>query len=161
SDEGVTRSWLYPLSTWASGSRWRGVLMFSSWIRVAFSLGAATSLLLSPTPVLAQPEEVVPPKLLQHVDAPYPASQGGDHIETSVVVFVTVDTDGSVRDAQVVESSGPDFDQSALETAKTWRFIPATRGGKPIRARIRLAFHFAPHPPAEPPPAPPPKEAPG
>jgi iron complex outermembrane receptor protein len=118
-------------------------------------------LLLLSTPVaLAQPEDVVPPKLLQHVDAPYPASKLGEHIETNVVVFVTVDTDGSVSDAQVVESGGPAFDEAALETVRTWRFSPATRGGKPIRARIRLAFHFAPHPSTQPAPSPPPQPAP-
>lgn len=136
--------------------------MFPCWTRVLPPLAAAAFLLLSAPFALAQTEGVVPPKLLQHVDAPYPASKLGEHIETNVVVFVTVETDGSVSDAQVVESGGPAFDEAALDTARTWRFSPAQRGGKPVRARIRIAFHFAPPaPPSPPPPLDQPTPAPG
>src|SRR6185295_10921920 len=49
---------------------------------------------------------------------------------------------------------------------KQWRFTPALKAGNPVRARIRVPFHFAPEahkaPPPEPPkePSPPPANAP-
>ena len=92
--------------------------MRSFLIRVVPRLGAAVWLCLS-TAAFAQPEGVVPPKLLEHIDAPYPASKLREHVETNVVIFVTVGTDGSVSDVEVIESGGPDFDRAALETVKS------------------------------------------
>ena len=94
----------------------------------------------------APPSAVVPPQVLDHVDAVYPPSQLARNIETNVVVFVTVERDGSVSDASVAESGGEEFDAAALAAVKQWRFVAATRDGQPIRARIRVPFHFSPGP---------------
>ncbi|MFT3766793.1 MAG: TonB family protein [Minicystis sp.] len=120
--------------------------------RVIPTLGAALWLLSATA--AAQPAGVVPPKLLEHAEAPYPPSKLTEHVEADVGLIVTVNQDGSVSDPQVAESGGEAFDQAALETVRAWRFSPATQDGKPIRARIRVRFHFAPphEEPAQPPP---------
>jgi TonB family protein len=119
------------------------------------TLGVAVLGLLSSLPALAQAPGVVPPRLLEHAEAPYPPAKLGEHVEADVGLVVTVNRDGSVGDAQVAESGGADFDNAALETVRRWRYTPATAGDRPVRARIRVRFHFSPpHP--EPPPAPPP-----
>lgn len=123
-------------------------------------LGAIACLLLSGV-ARAQTEGLVPPKLLEHVDAPYPPSKVEEHEESDVTLLVTVGTDGAVTDPQVAESGGAAFDEAALTTVRTWRFVPAMQNGKPIRARIRVRFHFAPPAPpsvAPTPPAPVPGE---
>jgi TonB family protein len=87
---------------------------------------------------------VVSPQLLDHVDAVYPPSQLAKGIETTVTLFVLVERDGSVGEVTVAESGGADFDAAALAAVRIWRFAPATRDGVPVRARIRIPFHFAP-----------------
>src|SRR5262245_19336686 len=83
-----------------------------------FRAGAASALLLLSTPVLAQQDEIVSPKLLEHQEAPYPASKVGEHVEADVILFITVNKDGSVEDPQVAESGGAEFDQAAIETVR-------------------------------------------
>lgn len=131
-------------------------------IRFLGSLGAALWLCFSPSPASAQTEGVVPPKLLEHTDAPYPPSKLADHVEADVGLVVTVETDGTVSRPEVKESGGPLFDEAALATVKTWKFTPATQGSKPVRARISVRFHFKPpeHPDHAPAPAPAPSPAP-
>lgn len=124
-------------------------------LRRVFSILGAAVWLVSAT-ATAQPQGVVPPKLLEHAEAPYPQSKLTEHVEADVGLIVTVNKDGSVSDAEVAESGGEAFDQAALETVRTWRFSPATQDGKAVRARIRVRFHFAPpHEEPKPPPPPP------
>jgi len=91
--------------------------------------------------------DVVAPKVLDSPAAIYPA---GATQAASVVTLVTVDAQGQVTGAEVVESGGPAFDAAAVEAVKRWRFQPALRDGMPIPARIRIPFRFELPPPAPP-----------
>lgn len=104
---------------------------------------------------LAQPDaqNVVPPAVLTHVDAQYPASALKQRKHGDVTVAVTVDVDGHVSKVEVLESGGADLDEAAVVAARQWTFSPATRAGRPVASRIRVPFHFAP-------PAPPPEVVP-
>ncbi len=73
------------------------------------------------------------------------------------MLAVTVESDGAVREAVVEEGNEP-FASAAVAAARTWRFEPATRDGRPITAKIRVEVLFrppeidnAPAPEAEPP----------
>jgi len=92
------------------------------------------------------------PTVVEHVDAVYPQDKLPQAIDTTVEVLVTVERDGSVGDVKIAVSGGDAFDSAALTAVRRWRFTPATRAGVPIRARIRVPFHFAPdaHPPVVP-----------
>ncbi|HEY2511168.1 MAG TPA: energy transducer TonB, partial [Polyangiaceae bacterium] len=92
----------------------------------------------------------VPPVVLQHVDAVYPASALTERKHADVMVAATVDADGHVSKVEILESGGADLDEAAEVAVRQWLFSPATRGGKPIASRIKIPFHFAP-------PAPPPE----
>lgn len=120
----------------------------TSWfcLSLALSLGLAVARPAVAQPVAAQPAAVTPPQILEHVDPVYPPSKLEASIDTTVTLFVTVEKDGSVSDVEVAESGGAEFDEAAMAAARRWRFTPATRGGTPIRARIRVPFHFAPGP---------------
>lgn len=96
------------------------------------------------------PRNVTPPQVIDHVDAIYPAAELARGVDTNVIVTVTVERDGTVSDAQITTSGGAAFDASALAAVKRWRFAPATKDGKPVRARIRVPFHFSPGPHAPP-----------
>ena len=110
-------------------------------------------------PAPAQPDAATPPQILEHVDAVYPSSQFERGIDTTVTLRVTVEKDGSVSEVSVAESGGPEFDAAAIAAARRWRFTPATRAGAPVRARVRVPFHFAPGPHVSPTATPPPSPA--
>ena len=61
-----------------------------------------------------------------------------------VVLRLKVDAGGSVRDAQVVQSAGPKFDEAALQKAYRLHFNPAYKDGQPVESTIRFAFQFSP-----------------
>jgi TonB family protein len=118
---------------------------------------AVLAVLLAATPALAQPPppdggNVTLPSVVEHVDAVYPPGKLQQGVDTTVEVLVTVERDGTVGGAEIATSGGEEFDAAALAAVRRWRFSPATRAGKPIRARIRVPFHFAPdpHPPVGP-----------
>ncbi|MGO8968898.1 MAG: TonB family protein [Myxococcaceae bacterium] len=92
--------------------------------------------------------DIVAPTVVDSPAAIYPA---GSTLQASVVTRVTVDADGKVTEAEVVQSGGPAFDAAALEAVKRWTFHPALRDGAPVPARIRIPFRF--EPPSPPPPS--------
>jgi TonB family protein len=104
-------------------------------------------------------QELVPPQLVDAVKPRLPASITLEQ-PAFVVVEITIDAQGAVRDPSVLTSSGdPAIDDVALSVSAALRFSPATRDGVPIAARIPFRFDFAASP-APPPPAPLPPPAP-
>ena len=91
--------------------------------------------------------DVLAPKVVDSPPAIYPPSATE---RASVVTLVTVDVEGKVTGAEVVESGGAVFDAAALEAVKRWTFQPALRDGTPLPARIRIPFLFEPPPPPAP-----------
>ena len=61
-----------------------------------------------------------------------------------VVLRLKVDANGVVRDAQVVQSAGPKFDEAAVKKAYLLHFNPAHKDGQPVESTIRFAFTFPP-----------------
>jgi len=98
-----------------------------------------------------------PPRLLQPVEARYPAEELASGRAATVTLALDVTADGAVAAISVVESAGEHFDAAAIEAAQQLQFEPAEVDGVPAPVRItyRVAFVLKP-PPAPPPPAPPP-----
>ncbi len=72
------------------------------------------------------------PKYSKAFQPDYPPGLLSKEIEGDAVLKVLIGADGRVREAIVVRASHPDFGKAAAKQAlKSWRFIPATRGGKP------------------------------
>jgi len=61
-----------------------------------------------------------------------------------VVLRLKVDVNGVVRDAQVVQSAGPKYDEAAVKKAYRLHFNPAHKDGQPVESTIRFAFTFSP-----------------
>ncbi len=93
----------------------------------------------------AEASAVVPPRLTADSPARYPAAARPEPV--TVELLLDIDASGAVTRAIVDRSGGPDFDASALEAARGLRFEPATRGARPVAARIRFSYRF-PTPPA-------------
>ena len=96
------------------------------------------------TSALAQTIE--PPKLVTSAEVAYPEGAHGDGV---VRLLLLVIEDGTVPSAATEEGAEP-FASAAASAARGFRYAPATRGGKPVRARIRIEVRFTePTPPPE------------
>jgi iron complex outermembrane receptor protein len=105
---------------------------------------ASTLMGVAPASFAQTEPSIRPPSVERKVDAVYPASALASGKSMSVVVRVTVETDGSVTNPEVVQSGEPDFDAAAIEAIRQWKFRPALRGDTPVASRIRVPFLFVP-----------------
>ena len=61
-----------------------------------------------------------------------------------MVLRVHVLPTGEVDDVQLAQTSGYDsLDNSALNTVKKWKFVPAKKDGKIIDQWVRVPINFA------------------
>lgn len=90
------------------------------------------------------------PELVEFVEADYPPEEREAGRDGTVVLELTLDAQGQVTDAVVVESAGEAFDAAAIDAVRRFRFRPAEVDGQPAAIRIRYAYRFtlAPPPPA-------------
>lgn len=87
----------------------------------------------------ARADDVVPPEVLERVDATLPAD-APPPLQDHVLLEFTVGTDGRATDILVVESAGAAWDRAASEALARWRFRPARHEGADVAARTRLSF---------------------
>lgn len=64
----------------------------------------------------------------------------------SVRLLLTLDETGAVVDVQVLDGLGASIDALVVEAARRMRFEPATREGRPVRARVRFRYRLGPAP---------------
>jgi TonB family protein len=90
-------------------------------------------------------DELTMPVLVYKKSPVYPAQAKEDKntLNGSCVLSITVDEDGIPNDVQVVKSLRADYDQSAIEAVREWRFKPAQRNGQPVAMEIKTEVHFA------------------
>jgi hypothetical protein len=104
--------------------------------------------------------QLVAAEPLAPIAPPYPAAEPPR--ETQVVLQVVVDDTGAVESAVEISRAPRDasdaFVEAAVAAAKGAKFTPASRDGRPIRARVEYVVVF--HPPATATPAPTPPPAP-
>ena len=82
------------------------------------------------------------PVLIYGPEAKYPESGRKKKQTAQVTVKVIVTKEGTVRDAHVTESCGPDFDAPALKAINTYRFKPAMQDGEPVAVRLMVVVGF-------------------
>ena len=82
------------------------------------------------------------PIVLYHPDPDYSDEARRDSIEGTVVMSLTVGTDGIPHDVVVTKSLGHGLDEMAVATVKQWRFDPAAEDSKPIPALIKVHVDF-------------------
>ena len=64
-------------------------------------------------------------------------------LDTTVVVEIVVDENGSATAVKLTKPTGNDeLDRIALDTARKWKFKPALRDGQPVESRVRLHIEF-------------------
>lgn len=111
----------------------------------------------TPSTETESPQGIVPPKLLHFEHAPYPPEARSQGLTAEVELKLTIERDGSVSAAEVVQPKGHGFDEAARAAALKFRFEPGTRDGAPIRTAVLFQYRFtlAPDPKPEQAPEPP------
>jgi TonB family protein len=92
----------------------------------------------TPASAAAPAPPVTPPTVQGSTDVPYPKGANGDAV---VVLEVTIEKDGTVSSAVVMEGASP-FAEQARQAVVGWRFTPALRESRPVVARIRARVEF-------------------
>jgi TonB family protein len=75
-------------------------------------------------------------------DPMYPKSASLNNLMGDTTVAMTVLTDGSVADIQLVGSAARSMDDATLQTLKSWRFKPAMCGPEPVVSDIEVVVSF-------------------
>jgi TonB family protein len=84
-------------------------------------------------------------KRTRFVPPVYPRQALEDEIEGTVRVRITVDSDGRVKGAEVIESTPAGvFDAATLAAVKRWRFKPAEVNGRAVEASTLQSLVFKP-----------------
>jgi len=91
-----------------------------------------------PPPAPPKPQGITAPVSIggsHSCENEYPPSAQRLNQEGTTAIKFTVNTDGSVTDVQVANSSGHDaLDQAAIRCASSWRYKPALENGQPVPA---------------------------
>jgi TonB family protein len=92
-----------------------------------------------------------PPRPIYQVSAAYPFDLKKKGVSGQVIVEFVVDTKGNVRDARIVSSSDPGFENAVLQAVAKWKFRPGVRNGRVVNTRMQvpISFNSAPAPAGE------------
>jgi len=96
----------------------------------------------SPGPGVERPPEVTPPLPLEVSEAEYPPAARESRIEATVVLRLTIDAEGAVKNAEVVEPTAEGFGDAARAALLRSRFAPATKDGRAVGAKILYRYEF-------------------
>ena len=84
-------------------------------------------------------------KVLYRKPVAYPAKAKADKdtVDGVCVIGATINADGTVSNLHVVRGLREDYDQSALDAVKDWRFSPALKDGKPVAVQTKIQIDFS------------------
>ena len=82
------------------------------------------------------------PEAVSQVAPVYPADLRKAKIEGTVTILCLVSAQGRVEEAQVENSSRPEFEKPALEAIRKWKFRPGVKDGKDVATYLRYPFAF-------------------
>lgn len=82
------------------------------------------------------------PEYSQRVEPAYPKILEESEIQGKVLLLVTIDPDGKVRDVAVKQSDHPLFSDAAVAAMKQCIFKPAIQDGMAVASRIEIPVRF-------------------
>ncbi len=94
----------------------------------------------APDPAAPRPQVTAPQKVV-HVSPVYPSDLQRARVSGVVVLDATIDTTGTVVDLAPL-GERTDFDDAAIKAVSQWRYVPATRDGKPIPVIMSVVVTF-------------------
>ncbi len=90
----------------------------------------------------AESPEVVPPERKKHVQPRYPPPMRNRGHDGRAVLEIVVGADGEPRDFRLLGADDPEFAIEALSAVARWRFLPATREGRPVSVFLKVVVEF-------------------
>lgn len=72
----------------------------------------------------------------------YPTDARRMGLSGVVAVSIVIDEAGKITSAQVLKSSNPDFDASALAAVKKWTFKPGKKDGVAVKTKVTIPLRF-------------------
>jgi TonB family protein len=97
------------------------------------------------TPAAAAPTQeakTTPPVLLSHSEPEYTSEARQLKIQGDVVLRVTITTSGQMVVHNVIHGLGHGLDESAMRSAPTYKFRPATQNGQPVEYTTNIIIKF-------------------
>ncbi len=87
--------------------------------------------------------DIKPPKLIKKVEPIYPEAARAAGIKGTVILEVTTDIYGRIKNIKVLESI-PELDQAAIDAVKQWVYEPTLIDGKPkgVIFTVTVTFHL-------------------
>jgi len=82
-----------------------------------------------------------PPVKVADARPMYPEAAKAARVEGPVVLELRVGTDGSVVDANVIQSI-PMLDDAAVEAARQWKYAPTLLNGAPVEVLMNVTINF-------------------
>lgn len=72
----------------------------------------------------------------------YPEHARAEGVEGAVELLVSVAADGTVEDVRVLSGPSAELEAAAVAAMKRAHFTPATRGGAPVRSKLKYRYVF-------------------
>lgn len=85
---------------------------------------------------------IVEPKRVHQVNPRYPVGAQRGRIEGTVLLRVTIGTDGRVENVEATKKVGGGLTEAAVEAVRQWRYEPATVDGQPVGWKIDVPVEF-------------------
>jgi protein TonB len=87
-------------------------------------------------------DEVKPGFAIRFTDPRVARSQMPSGMQGDVIVELSIDTEGNVIEAKLLQGLGHGIDEMVIATLRDWHFRPATRNGVAIPFKYDAHFHF-------------------
>lgn len=114
--------------------------------RLAFladRFGRSEALQRNVRPELSRCHVYYPPAMMRRAPTYYPESLKRSAEEAVVIVNLTIDRQGAIRDVRLVSPTPkPEFAGAAFYSLRAWRFYPAVCDGERVDSNYRLTFNF-------------------
>ena len=88
------------------------------------------------------------PSVISKTDPIYSEEARRAHIQSSVLLSIVVNANGTAEDIRVLTGAGFGLDERAVESVEKWHFNPGTflGGVVKVRAQVAVNFNFSPGP---------------
>lgn len=87
-------------------------------------------------------DNTTPPRILNKVNPIYPETMKKAKIMDTVVLRVTVGSDGKTKACEVLEGQYPALNQAAIEAVKQWTWEPGTVHNRPVEMNHIITTQF-------------------
>jgi protein TonB len=85
---------------------------------------------------------VTPPKTISTAEPNYTDEARQAHIQGTIILNVTVRTDGTAKVDKIVQGLGYGLDEKAIESVEKWRFVPGMKDGQPVDVQLPVTMNF-------------------